>query len=275
MSPCSLGLKGLRQGLAELLRFGAPVAARKRNHRVQLLFFRARLFSIALKGSRRAREAHKPFVPRGHRLCEVQLASARNSPSQGRERTVGMAECPRPLDEGGSKGRHGCVGQECGPAGNKHSDQAAPLAPWLARGRAQRRLPRHSTGPRPRRPRQPSGSAPSGAAPGMSALCGRVQGQGRRLEHDHPGGRAAPSRTREIPTWCHGEPLPAPQQQAVGNDLKPPVVDTIDLEIHVCQAGVASHPRPGLARRPAREGTRGSGGHRPEPREAKGRQHRQ
>ena len=32
--------------------------------------------------------------------------------------------------------------------------------------------------------------APSGATPGTSFLCGGVQAQGRRREHDHPGGRA-------------------------------------------------------------------------------------
>ena len=46
----------------------------------------------------------------------------------------------------------------------------------------------------PRRPRQPSGSAPSGAAPGMSAPCGGVQRQGRRLERDHPGGSPEPDK---------------------------------------------------------------------------------
>ena len=78
------------------------------------------------------------LYPGGHRLCEVQLAGRQPASgegrltcigkrlTQGRERTVGMAECPCPLGEGGSKGRHGCVGQECGPAGNKHSDQAGP-----------------------------------------------------------------------------------------------------------------------------------------------------
>ena len=69
----------------------------------------------------------------------------------------------------------------------------------------------------------------------MSALRGGVQGQVPR---------AGQGRYRR---GVHGELLPAPQRQSVNNDLKPPVVDTIDLEIHVCQAGVASHPRPGLA----------------------------
>ena len=58
--------------------------------------------------------------------------------------------------------------------------EPAPLAPWLARGRARRSL---VTPP----------------APGPRSLRRRAR-QGRRLEHDHPGGRAAPS--REIPTWC-------------------------------------------------------------------------
>ena len=101
--------------------------------RAMLIFFFTRLFSIALVSRHTSH-----LYPGGHRLCEVQLAGRQPASgegpltcickklTQGRERTVGMAECPRPLGEGGSKGRHGCVGQECGPADNKHSDQAGP-----------------------------------------------------------------------------------------------------------------------------------------------------
>ena len=125
-------------------------------------------------------------------------------------------------------------------------DEPAPLAPGLAR-----------------RPRQPSGTAPSGAAPGMSAPWGGVRGQGRRLEHDHPGGRAAPSRTREIPTPRRAAARPTTasrwqRPQAAGRRHDRPGDSCLP-------SGCCKSPSPAtLARRPAREGTRGSGGHRPE-----------
>ena len=132
-----------------------------------------------LLGSRRAREARKPSVPRGA-VRGASPAFARSSPRGGSAPSAWLRWQQRPTWLRGTGVRtSGQQAQRPGWTG----DEPAPLAPWLARGRAQRRLPRHSAGPRPRRPRQPSGSAPSGAAPGMSALCGGVQGQGRRLEH--------------------------------------------------------------------------------------------
>ena len=40
------------------------------------------------------------------------------------------------------------------------------------------------------------------------------------------------------------------ERQAVGNNFKPPVVDSVDLQIHVCQTGVASDKGPRLMANP-------------------------
>ena len=237
-------------------------------------FFRARLFSIALvcpprKPCLRGAAGHgrhtSHLYPGGHRLCEVQLAGRQPASgegrltcickklTQGRERTVGMAECPCPLGEGGSKGRHGCVGQECGPAGNKHSDQAGPETNRHL-SRLGSREGAHKGGclvtpPAPDLDGQDNQAAALRAeqlrvCPLFAAAC---KGKGGALNTTTPAAGLPRAGQGRYQRGVHGELLPAPQRQAVGNDLKPPVVDTIDLEIHVRQAGVASHPRPGLA----------------------------
>ena len=191
------------------------------------------------------------MYPGGHRLCEVQLAGRQPASgegrltcickklTQGRERTVGMAECPCPLGEGGSKGRHGCVGQECGPAGNKHSDQAGPETNRHL-SRLGSREGAHKGGclvtpPAPDLDGQDNQAAALRAeqlrvCPLFAAAC---KGKGGALNTTTPAAGLPRAGQRRYQRGVHGELLPAPQRQAVGNDLKPPVVDTIDLEIHV------------------------------------------
>ena len=157
----------------------------------------------------------------------------------------------------------------------KHSDQAGTSrASARARARTKKAassLHRPPTSTAKTAKRQRSERSSSG-----SALCGGVQGQGRRPEH----ARAGQGRYQR---GVHGELLPAPQRQAIGNDLKPPVVDRPGdscLPSGCCKspsprprgtrAAARSRGHPQLRRTPARaQAARWS------PRESKGRRHRQ
>ena len=226
-----------------------------------------------LKGSRRAREAHKPFVPRGPpavRSAARQPASGEGrltcickKLTQGWERTVGMAECPARWVKVAAKADMAAwdrsVDQRATSTATRLDRRRTGTSRALARARARTKEAASSLH------RPPTSTAPSGAAPGMSALCGGVQGQGRRLEHDHPGGRAAPSRTREIPMWCPRRAAARPttaslwqRPQAAGRRHDRPGDSCLPSG---CCKSPSRRPRGTLARRPAREGTRGSGGH--------------
>ena len=104
------------------------------------------------------------LYPGGHRLCEVQLAGRQPASgearltcicrklTQGRERTVGMA-APARWVKVAARTDMATWDRSADQRAGWTRDEPGPLAPWLARGRARRRLPRQSTGPRPRRPR--------------------------------------------------------------------------------------------------------------------------
>ena len=202
-------------------------------------FFSARLFSIALvcpprKPCLRGAAGHgrhtSHLYPGGHRLCEVQLAGRQPASgegrltcickklTQGRERTVGMAECPCP--------------------GNKHSDQAGPETNRHL-SRLGSREGAHKGGclvtpPAPDLDGQDNQAAALRAeqlrvCPLFAAAC---KGKGGALNTTTPAAGLPRAGQGRYQRGVHGELLPAPQRQAVGNDLKPPVVDTIDLAAH-------------------------------------------
>ena len=176
--------------------------------------FRPSPWFVPRKGSRRAREAHKPFLPRMPPAVQnaergASPASARSSPRGGSAPSAWLS-APACWVKVATKADMAAwdrnADQRATSTATRLDRRRTGTSPALARAGARTKEAASSL-------RRPPTLTANTTKRQMSALCGGVQRQGRRPEHDHPGGRAAPSRTREI--------------QAVGNDLKPPVVDTI------------------------------------------------
>ena len=99
--------------------------------------------------------------------------------------------------------------------------------------------------------RPPTSTARTTAAKalGMLVPCGGAPQPALRLPSAAPAGHSLARQGRHQ-GGVDSKLLAIPKRQAVGNDFKPPVVDSVDLQIHVCQTGVASDTGPRLTANP-------------------------